>query len=76
MLSDVKLQLIFNELKGKDTNRDFLTFKDFKSAIIHFKLQLMRGLRPNDPDFHDCCRELFMMICSEQIQKDPKDEKG
>lgn len=62
-LDDSKLREIFNELKSNDAKRDFITFNDFKTAIINFKLQLMRGLNHNNPDFHDYCKELFMMIC-------------
>ena len=55
--------MIFYELKGKNIKRDFITFQDFKNAIVHYKIQLMRGLSSTDPDFHDYCKELFMIIC-------------
>ena len=62
-LDEVQLREIFDELKSQDSARDFITFKDFKRAIINFKLQIMRGLSPSNPDFHDYCKELFMLIC-------------
>ncbi len=56
--------VIFDELKNNDRERTFITFNDFKNAIIQFRLQLMRGLTVNSPDFNDYVKELFMMICS------------
>jgi len=60
-LTEDKLRAIFKEIA--DQKRQVITFKDFKQSIVHFRIELMKGLKPSDPDFHEYCKELFQTIC-------------
>lgn len=62
LLEAGRLRIIFNELK-QDKHRDFITFKDFETAIKTFNIQLMRGLNQDHPEFSNYCKELFMSLC-------------
>ena len=71
-----QLQKVFHELKAGKM-RDFISFYDFKQAIITYNIPLMKGLKSSDLEFNDYCKELFITICKYKYEpKKNEDSKG
>ena len=49
-ITDSHLWSVFNEIKGADANRNFITFDDFKRACLQYRPACMKHMILNSLD--------------------------